>query len=309
MIVMAIVRNVMRIRPVRRLRPVRSNRPAYTPPQPKPKRVPDKVTLFCWGNSGDVIMSRSIISDVIPKLQELGIDLDIRCKSKFAYLWEDLGVIIRYPEGELSAGALDKEISNDFMSREVIDLWFGAFGSGPISAYGLTYRTQIHNWNIYALKLNLPLINPSSFQRYLDFPDDPTTLDISEYCVLIENGPALSGQQVWDITDDMIVQIAEDNPGWIFLTATKTELMHKRVVDVSPYNLRQISSFSSQCKAFLCKLSGVMVSTFTSPNVGKPRIVAGHQLPFPIWEERGVEYVNDPNNFRGVVKDVLSRIA
>lgn len=221
-------------------------------------------------HAGDVIMTREIIRRVWPILRDT-VRVELDCAPRYRYLWMDLGIPFWDETGEPHA----------------INLWFGHV-DGVMGRHGLTHETQVESWNIQARPLGLPEI------AHIDAPpiDLPIVENRDRPGILVENGPVLSGQPVQDI-NGWLKAIAMQFHAMPFYLSGRLDDPHwmPNMVDRSDHNLLSLSALSGNCIAMISRLSSVTVASFTAKNRGRlPRIVAGHPLGCPIWDERDITY-------------------
>lgn len=248
-----------------------------------------KVVLFNWFHAGDVILSRAILSDVMPLLREHGHDVELRCKAERAYLWSDLGAPIS---------------SSQDLSSPAIDLWFGRFPD-VLSRAGLTHANQIETWNRQAMAAGLPILPAPQPRPYVDLPPPAAPPPDLGRCVLVENGAVLSGQPCYDVPGAEIARMATENDGWAFACSAPPRVSHPGVVDCSAMNLLSLSAVARSASVIVSRLSGITVASLTSENRGKPRLVAGIPMSFPIWNDEDMRYFPRPEDLRIGVRRAL----
>lgn len=224
-------------------------------------------------HAGDVIMCRPLIKAVRPLMIDR-VALQLHCKGRYWYLWEDLG--------------LPQYDGNPEAKR--IDMWF-SHGGDLLGVTGMTYATHVTSYNRQARALDLPLLEGDVEESpSLDLPLRPCPMKPG---VLVENGPVLSGQPTHDL-NPILNTLAKTFPKTLFYCTGKVLKQHTKainVVDCSAMDLIQIGTLSKICRAMLARLSAPFISTLTATNRGRmKRLVWGTPIGCPIWDERDVEY-------------------
>lgn len=246
-----------------------------------------RVALVNWFHAGDVIMCRPLIRRVRPLLIDI-VALELRCHPKYLYLWEDMGLP--------TSSVTEPEPGVNF-----IDMWFG-HGGDLLGVTGLTHVTHVTSYNRQATRLGLPTIDPSGEVPEIDFPpisvQDPPG-------VLVENGPVLSGQQMFEM-NSILVSLAKSFPRTRFYCTAKPPPGTHNLIDVSGRNLIEVSALSNVCVAMVSRLSGPFISTLTKHNRGRlPRFVYGKPIGCPIWDESDVRYCNDFKHLQELLRGVI----
>jgi len=234
--------------------------------------APVEVILYNHHHAGDVAMSRAIIVAIVAANPTVKFKLE--CQVPNTYLWMDLGLPISPPSGVVPDGVS-------------INLHFGSFGDGLKD--GLTYRNNVETYNRQAVPLGMVEIEHAKDQRFVELPR-PDIGDIAHPAVLVENGVVLSGQPALGI-NHFLPSLCDQFPAVAFYHSAPVTRARDNLVDVSHWNLSQLAVLSERCQVLICRLSAVMVASFTKVNHGRRRVVFGSPLGCPIWDEEGVVYV------------------
>jgi len=240
---------------------------------PQMRVAPKEVTLYNHYHAGDIAMSRTIIREIVAANPSVKISLE--CHGKHAYLWSDLGL----PIGEPEEGSL---------SGYSINLHFACFGDSLKD--GLTYQNNVDTYNKQAVALGMKTIKHDGRQRFVEL-SRPNIEAVLQPSVLVENGAVLSGQPVFYI-DQALLELCDRFPVVTFYHSGKLATSRDNLVDVSLWDLTQLAVLSEQCQVLVCRLSAVMVASFTKANHGRRRVVFGEPIGCPIWDEDGVVYVS-----------------
>lgn len=249
-----------------------------------------KVVLFNLFHAGDIVMSRAIIKDILAANPEH--EFVLQCRHTYTYLWEDLGApVVALADGSIPVGDGHK-----------LNLWFACFPD--MLSRGLTYLNHIETYGRQAKKFGLAAVEDDGKQRFVDLPRVEIP-PVAPRSVLVENGPVLSGQPVLDI-DTHLEKLARQFSNVTFYCSGKRKVRGPRnIVDVSSWNLLQLSMLSEQCTTMIARLSAIMVCSFTKANHGRRRIVFGSPLGCPIWDEAGLVYVSD---YTGLKDQIASMV-
>lgn len=251
------------------------------------------VVLFNHFHAGDVILSRTIAYEIIRA--NPGRSFELQCRHRYAYLWQDLGA----PVVALEDGQERVE-----RGESSINLWFGALDG--MLAKGLTYENQVETYNRQAPLAGLTPIVYDGKQRFVNLSVH-RPIQAERFGVLVENGPVLSGQPVLSI-DPHLERLAKHFPHATFYCSHGSFFdgrQYQNIVDVSCWNLCELSALSNQCVAMIARLSAVLVCSFTEHNHGRKRIVFGTPLGCPIWDEVGLIYVQSYDALKGELEIVL----
>lgn len=251
------------------------------------------VVLFNLFHAGDVILSRTIADEIIRA--NPGRSFELQCCHRYAYLWQDLGApVVALEEGQ-------ERVERGEPS---INLWFGALDG--MLAKGLTYENQVETYNRQAPTAGLTPIVHDGKQRFVNLPVH-RPIQAERFSVLVENGPVLSGQPVLPI-DPHLERLANYFPHATFY-CSHGRFFHdhksKNIVDVSRWNLCELSALSNQCVTMIARLSAVLVCSFTEHNHGRKRIVFGTPLGCPIWDEVGLIYVQSYEALQRELESIL----
>lgn len=249
------------------------------------------VVLFNHFHAGDIVMSRTIIGEILAANPDTKFEL--QCRAKYAYLWNDLGA----PLTSLAEG--QERILRD---GPAINLWFATFPDGL--SLGLTYANQVCTYNRQAKKIGLAELLYDGKQRFVSLPRVEIP-QVRPRSVLVENGPVLSGQPVYDINRHL-KKLAKELLPTVFYCSGKVNERHQNIVDVSTWNLCQLSVLSERCSAIVSRLSATTVCSFTEANHGRKRLVFGQPLGCPIWDEAGLVYV--PNDYLSLRRELYGML-
>lgn len=231
------------------------------------------IVLYNLFHAGDVVMSRTIIQEIVA--HNPGVSFSLECQPKNAYLWQDLGLRMALPRPAEERGP-------------AINLHFAAFSDSLKK--GLTYRNNVETYNRQACALGLRAIEDDGEPRFIELPR-PEIGHVPRPAVLLENGPVLSGQLVHELNPHLIELSKRFGHVTFYLTHAPGRIARANLVDVSRWDLPQLSVLSEACQILVCRLSAVMVASFTRANHGRRRIVYGQPLGCAIWDEVGVVYV------------------
>lgn len=262
------------------------------------------VVLFNHFHAGDIVMSRTIAYEIIRA--NPGRSFELQCRHRYAYLWQDLGA----PVVPLEDGQERVE-----RGEPSINLWFGTIDGMLVK--GLTYANQVETYNLQAPKAGLTPIVYDGKQRFVNLPVH-RPIQAARFGVIIENGPVLSGQPVLDI-DPHLQSLANHFPHATFYCSSPPPpgikppqrgrffrgQQSKNIVDVSNWNLCDLSALSNQCVTMIARLSAILVCSFTERNHGRKRIVFGTPLGCPIWDEAGLVYVQSYDALRRELEPML----
>lgn len=252
------------------------------------------VVLYNPCHAGDIVLSRTIIADILRA--NPGRNFELQCRAPYTYLWHDLGA----PVTPLAEG--QERVLRD---EPVVCLWFALFSD--LMSLGLTYANQVATYNRQAPAADLNSIQYDGKQRFVALP--PYHEPDHGLSVLVENGPVLSGQMVLDV-NPFLDRLATDFPQVTFFCSAPIGgrgRPHPRgnLRDVSSWNLCRLSSLSNQCRTMISRLSAVTVCSFTEQNHGRKRIVFGHPLGCPIWDEKGIVYARSYEQLKQELQSVL----
>jgi hypothetical protein len=238
--------------------------------------MPHRLFIHNSLHSGDVLLTRVLIDAIIRK--HPGAEILLQCRAPMAYLWHDYGVRIFECGYDYGATTPTPECPRDF---EFFNAWFGTF-QDILNGYGLTHANQIHTFNRQ--------VHIHGTQAFLDLPTDPPVLylsDLHTLCapntILVENGPALSGQCNHGL-GAYVHRLASEFPQFNFLCSANPQVNLPNVYDGSSYNLLVMSDLSNKCIAFITQASGANACTYTRHNIGKPRFFFGYIYQWTIWD-------------------------
>lgn len=230
-------------------------------------------------HAGDTLLCRTIIGEIVELNSNRSFEL--QCKSRNTYLWQDLGL----PITPLQDG---QEII--LRGEGSVNLHFAAYGD--MLSRGLTYANHVETYNRQAPASGLMMIPYDGKQRFVSLPQIELP-EIRQPSVLVENGPVLSGQPVLDINKHLQGLASEFHNVAFYCSHRPPNFSAHNVVDVSCWNLVRLSAWSEICTTMICRLSAVLVCSFTERNHGRPRIIFGQPLGCPIWDEEGLIYASD----------------
>lgn len=244
-------------------------------------------------HSGDVILTRPIISALKENYPDLEITLE--CRDYNVYLWEDFGFPVKIYSGDDHHKI--KPTPNCPSDAIFLNMWFCVYGD-IVNRYHLTYFTNVHTFNRYMQYYNLHHI------YQLSFPEAPPAVKfyrktelpftVNNYGIFIENGLVRSEQSNFPM-NDYVEQIANAFPQFTFYCSAKPQGSSPNLVDCSYLNLIQLSEISNHCKALITHGSGPEAGTYTEKNRFKPRCMVGMGNYWTIWDNSQVYYTENIN--------------
>lgn len=225
------------------------------------------------GHTGDVILTRPIISEIKRSFPSAYITLE--CSSDKAYLWRDLELPIVIYEG---CDHISEEPTKNCPSDAIfLNMWFGTFGD-ILEQYGLTYSNNVHTFNRYMYKYHLQnvfqIYNKKHIPMVEFYKDVQLPFDIKENGILVENGDVFAKQSNFYL-NDYIEEISNLFPNLNFYCAAPTIFNAKNVIDCSRFDAITLSEVGNRCIGLLTRGSGINAATETENNRYKPRCIVG----------------------------------
>ena len=212
----------------------------------------------------------------------------LQCRAPMQYLWADYGLKIFEAQQDYSLLNPTPQCPPGY---EFFQTWFGTF-SDILGYYGLSPTNQIHTINRQ--------MHYHNTHNFLDLPTKPEEavlnlrdlgLQLAPNTILVENGPAWSGQCNHGI-GYYIGKLATEFPQFQYLCSHLPGVSMRNVHDGSKFNLLQLSDLSNKCVAFITQASGVNACTYTKHNLGKLRIFFGFNYPYKIWDNAALVVQN-----------------
>ena len=225
---------------------------------------------------GDALLLRPMINFL-----KQHFDLTLECTADAAYLWADLGLPIFH--GRPGNPTHDSPLRPP--DAHGVNLWFGTYDD-ILNSAGMTVVNHALTFNRRMEELQLPWRAPIPTEPApVDFPPAEPVIRVKPNSILVENGPALSNQSIFDI-NPCIAQLAADFPAVNFYCASPPPVAAPNVFDVSTCNLIQLSHIGDQCAGFITRGSGVNAACYTRTSMFKPRCILGWTYTVMIWHNR-----------------------
>ena len=251
-----------------------------------------KIVFFNYYHNGDVHVSRGLIRQIMDKVHQIDSDIE------FAYAHRNNQILLAdIPKLSFDNKGLDI-VSDDHSNLKTINdttyinTWYGQQNHKYMNMYGGINIDCIYAalddscktlWNFSLQDISKDL---STFFPIIDY----SKYQIENAChwinchpetkIIVENGPALSGQaHNFDMTS-IIVNLAKKHPDKLFILTAMVNginlpnvfFSHQIINSNNQNDLNEVSYLSSHCNMIIGRASGVFSFTLTQENLFQRQI-------------------------------------
>lgn len=259
-----------------------------------------KIYLYNNWHNGDIIYSRPLIR----ALAALEAPLAVGSFKNMYYLVQDLPVLHRIAQQNEEGYAKYDLLSICPEGFVPVNHWLGQYDD-----------TRAHNWqnivtvfNRLSEEKDLGVSLPRNDEvPMIDFAAPTQTIEVKRPAVYVENGSVRSKHCNFEYD---IADLVRRFPKFHFYCSAPPNCQSEKAVDLSHFNLVDLSFVSNECDVLVGKGSGPFNCTYTETNRYKPKAVVGFTaLPFWDYPNNPLEYLPGDKELNVFLKGHYEKLA